>query len=65
MFVRGGGVLPGSRLGTAGYDGYYWSSVGSNSDNAYSLYFGPLGVLPSLGSYRYFGFYVRCVALGG
>ena len=65
MFVRGGVVYPGNYLGYAGYYGYYWSSVSYDSDYAYGLYFNPYGVAPSNGYYRYYGFFVRCVALGG
>ena len=39
MFVRGGGVNPGSRLTNAGGYGSYWSSVGRSSSNAYNLNF--------------------------
>ena len=65
MFVRGGIVFSGDDLGYAGDDGYYWSSVGSNSDDADNLYFDSGHVNPLGGNYRYFGFSVRCVALGG
>ena len=65
MFVRGGYVYPGDTLDFAGYTGNYWSSVVRSSSGAYDLYFGSGGVNPSFGSRRYFGFSVRCVALGG
>ena len=65
MFVRGGFVNPGDYLFSAGYCGYYWSSVSSNSDYAYRLYFYSGSVYPSYGNYRYYGQSVRCVALGG
>ena len=65
MFVVGGYVYPGGYLYYAGLGGYYWSSVGSNSYDAYDLYFNPGGVVPSGDDYRYFGQSVRCVALGG
>ena len=65
MFVRGSYVDPGYYLYDAGYGGRYWSSIGGNSDYAYGLYFGPSGVGPSRSYYRYYGFSVRCVALGG
>ena len=65
MFVRGGLVNPGGYLDYAGYDGYYWSSVGRSSGYAYSLIFGSGGVLPSYDNRRYYGQSVRCVALGG
>ena len=68
VFVRGGYVYPGYILDYAGgYGGvgYYWSSVGRSSSDAYHLYFGPYGVYPSYLSDRYLGFSVRCVALGG
>ena len=64
MFVRGGLVNPGVDLDTAGYGGNYWSSVGRNSSNAYYLFFYSGLVAPS-GYYRYSGYSVRCVALGG
>ena len=64
MFVRGGNVNPDYSLYYAGYYGYYWSSVGRSSSDAYNLYFGPYGVYPSYLSDRYLGFSVRCVALG-
>ena len=65
MFVRGGGVDPGDTLDSAGGGGIYWSSVGRSSSFAYYLSFTPGNVLPSNYSYRYGGFPVRCVALGG
>ena len=65
MFVRGGNVYPGNYLSNAGSHGYYWSSVGRSSSYAYRLYFNSGNVYPSYGSDRYFGFSVRCVALGG
>ena len=65
MFVRGGNVFPGTSLGYAGYNGYYWSLIGHSNPNAYGLYFNPGGVYPSNNYYRYFGFPLRCVALGG
>ena len=65
MFVRGGYVYPGDSLGSAGYIGYYWSSVGRSSSYAYGLSFYSGGVYPSSYVYRYYGFSVRCVTLGG
>ena len=65
MFVRGGRVWPGGYLDGAGYYGYYWSSVGHNSFYAYYLSFDSGSVDPSLYDRRYFGFSIRCVALGG
>ena len=65
MFVRGGDVNPGDILYTAGYDGYYWSSVSDSSNYAYVLGFYPVGVSPSHNNTRYYGQSVRCVALGG
>ena len=64
MFVRGGSGNPGYYLDFAGSYGYYWSSVGRNSSYAYYLYFSPGRVYPSNYYARYFGFSVRCVALG-
>ena len=67
MFVRGGNVNPGTSLNSAGYYGFYWSSVGSNigSDIAYGLGFGSDNVNPSRNYSRDLGLSVRCVALGG
>ena len=65
MFVRGGYVYPGDVLSGAGDDGLYWSSVGRSSSNAYSLTFGSGYVYPSYSGTRYYGYSVRCVALGG
>ena len=65
MFVRGGFVGPGNDLDVAGLYCYYWSSVGSDSGTAYSLYFGPDRVYPSSANFRYYGSSIRCVALGG
>ena len=65
MFVRGGYASPGGSLGGAGVEGYYWSSVGGDSYSAYGLVFHPYGVYPSGNDLRYYGFSVRCVALGG
>ena len=65
MFVRGGGVTPGNTLSSAGGNGDYWSSVGRNSSFAYYLYFYSGGVYPSNYFIRYYGHFVRCVALGG
>ena len=65
MFVRGGYVGPGDYLDGAGTEGRYWSSVGSNSGDAYGLTFAPYGAIPSYSDGRYFGFPLRCVALGG
>ena len=78
MFVRGGYVDPGYYLRYAGNYGRYWSSVGLNRYDAYSLYLGSGNVGPSYSLYlgsgnvgpsgndtRYDGFSIRCVALGG
>ena len=65
MFVRGGAVNPGGDLNNAGSYGNYWSSVRYSSYNAYGLDFGLRGVYPSYANSRYFGYSVRCVALGG
>ena len=65
MFVRGGYIALGYYLDDAGNNGYYWSSVGLNSNYAYYLNFDLYGVYPSLNTHRYFGQSVRCVALGG
>ena len=65
MFVQGGSVGPGGDLASAGYIGFYWSSDGRNSSNAYDLLFYSGYVTPSNNAYRYYGFSVRCVALGG
>ena len=65
MFVRGGIVTPRYYLNGAGGRGNYRSSIGANSSNAYNLNFNPSGVNPSYSLYRYYGFSVRCVALGG
>ena len=65
MFVRGGYVYPGGYLRNAGSDGNDWSSVGFNNSSAYSLSFDSGRVYPSGNGYRYYGFSVRCVALGG
>ena len=64
MFVRGGYAYPGDDLDRAGYEGYYWSSVSYYSYYAYRLGFYSGGISPSSADYRYFGFSVRCVALG-
>ena len=64
MFVRGGYVTPGDHLNGAGGGGYYWSSVGGGSYAARSLFFLSGYVFRSDDAYRYFGFFVRCVALG-
>ena len=65
MFVRGGIVTPGYNLVGAGNLGYYWSSGGRSSYDAYFLYFDSGNVYPSSYYGRYAGFSVRCVALGG
>ena len=65
LFVQGGYVRPGDDLDGAGYYGNYWSSVGRNSSYAYRLYFYSGNVYPSGNFYRYRGFPIRCVALGG
>ena len=65
MFVRSGNITPGDYLYGAGISGYDWSSVGRNSSYAYDLYFGSSYVNPSGYTDRYYGFSVRCVALGG
>ena len=65
MFVRGGWVIPGRYLNSAGDVGRYWSSDGFNSSYAFYLEFGPNYIDPSHGYYRYLGQSVRCVALGG
>ena len=65
MFVRGGLVGPGYYLLGAGVDGHYWSSVSYYSSYAYRLGFYSGGISPSSADYRYFGFSIRCVALGG
>ena len=65
MFVRGGIVGPGYFLNFAGYGGRYWSGVGNDSSSAYDLGFDSGRVSPSDDLDRYFGFSVRCVALGG
>ena len=66
MFVRGGGVKPGSNLNYAGNYGSYWSSLGRDSNNAFYLYFDLDGANATNSNFRrYFGYSVRCVALGG
>ena len=52
-------------LNFAGYGGRYWSGVGNDSSSAYDLGFDSGRVSPSDDLDRYFGFSVRCVALGG
>ena len=64
MFVRGGYVSPGNDLNYAGNEGDYWSSVSYYSYYAYHLYFNSGVVYPSTNGYRYYGFSLRCVALG-
>ena len=64
MFVQGGNVDLGYRLNSAGNYGYYWSSVSDTSGGAYYLYFDSGFVAPSRNDFWYFGFSVRCVALG-
>ena len=67
MLVRGGIVYSGNNLHGAGVFGHYWSSVsGVGSRYAYYLSLVSGGVYPSNSDYdRYYGFSVRCVALGG
>ena len=65
MFVRGGGISPGRYLLNAGTEGYNWSSVGRYSNTACYLTFYSGDVYPSNNIFRYYGFSVRCVALGG
>ena len=64
MFVRGGYVTPGDYRDYAGGEGHYWSSVSYYSDVAYNLNFYSGFVIPSYSYYRYYGYSVRCVALG-
>ena len=66
MFVMGGNVWPGDYLDVVGVIGNYWSSVSADSSYAYALYFDSGGVNPSYNRNgdRYYGFSVRCVALG-
>ena len=65
MFVRSGYVYPGIFLYDAGLDGNYRSLVGTNGNYAYYLYFSSDEVNPLDSYYRYSGFSLRCVALGG
>ena len=67
MFVRGGYIIPDSSLSYAGSYGYYWSSESYASHNAYNLFFYSNRIDPSenFNNLRYFGYYLRCVALGG
>ena len=65
MLVRGGYLDPGDDLRNAGYYGIYWSSVSHISNYAYDLDFDSGGVSPSSYGYRYRGYSIRCVALGG
>ena len=62
FFVRSGYVSPTNYLSSAGYRGYYWSSVADSSSDAYYLNFYSSGVYPSNDLYRYDGLSVRCVA---
>ena len=63
FFARGGYVFSGS-LNHQGSGGRYWSSrADSLSARAYGLSFDSSNVDPSLGSNRYSGYSVRCVAL--
>ena len=63
FFVRSGYVSPYSHfLGSAGYRGYYWSSVADSSSRAYYLYFYSSNVNPSSSTNRHNGQPVRCVA---
>ena len=65
MFVRGGYVRSGNYLSYAGDTGSYRSSVGNYSDYAYYLDFDSGGANPSVLSTRFYGYSIRCVALGG
>ena len=66
MFVRGGYVYSGRRLNNTGYEGNYRSSVSHyGGSTAYSLYLDAGVVDPTFYPLRYYGFSVRCVALGG
>ena len=68
MFVRSGWVNPGNDLNYAGNEGDYWSSVSYYSYYSYYAYrlgFYSGGISLSSADYRYIGFSVRCVALGG
>ena len=65
LFVQGGLVTPGDSLPTAGNGGGYWSSACRNNSYAYLLAFDSGPFSPSINYYRYAGFSLRCVALGG
>ena len=63
FFVPSGRVRPRyGYLWYAGLNGDYWSSVAYSSSYAYNFNFNMDDISPSLGSYQYEGFSVRCVA---
>ena len=67
FFVRGGYIYPGSSIATAGRDGVYWSSWvrASLVNDGISVLRFNTGVLPlANGSYRYYGYSLRCLLLG-
>ncbi len=45
-----------------GSSGYFWSSTRSSSTGMYLLYVSSSSVYPSYGSYRYYGYSMRCVS---
>ena len=65
MFVRGGLTYPDDSLGYAARLGNYWTSIGYDSEAAYSLSFDPSKTDHSDYVYRHYGYSLRCVALGG
>ncbi len=59
------GYVLNSSLGNVGSWGYYWSRTAGSTNAAYGLYFNSTNVDPANYANLYFGFSVRCVALGG
>ena len=59
-------VLSGNRGGGStnyqGSDGYYWSSVALNNNDAYNLYLYSSNVYPQSYNNKWLGLTVRCIA---
>lgn len=62
LFTRGGGIdlNYGALRGISG-SGYYWSSIGTASSNAYDLHFNGADTIPSLSDARWYGFSENCI----
>jgi len=62
FYLLPGGYLYTGSLDAAGALGNYWSSAAYDTNGAYRLHFNSAYVYPSNDSWRFDGFFIRCLA---